>query len=290
MSNAVADRAGMWHGLPKQFDLVSHYDVMSQLDADVHEDHKLSRTEAELAIRLVTRELGHQPRSVWLPCFGTGRHIEHLLALGVERIAGVDLSPACVAKAQARWGSDSRVSLYVADLSVWRTDERFDCGILLGNSFADVLDEELLMRVTRGMLAPIRPGGGWVMDYIGSGYCKRGYEHKTSTWDAVLNGRKVRDRRTPRMDWGRRVLFIEVVVEDAATGQEVWKGEYQKRVLDEFAVRRHFLSAGDCVVAEVGLASELNPEYYAGNEHELGMIASSTWWLGQIVLPQVQIR
>src|SRR3989344_4308206 len=112
-----------------QFNIAGHYDVMAELDADVHDDALLSRTEVALALRLI----GDAPRSVFLACFGTGRHIAALLAAGVKRIVGVDLSPKCVAKARRQWAGDQRVELHVGDLATWRTRERFDVCILLGN-------------------------------------------------------------------------------------------------------------------------------------------------------------
>ena len=64
--------------MTQQFAVADHYDVMRQLDADVHDDHALSTTEADLALNLI----GALPSTVFLPCFGTGRHIHRLLARG----------------------------------------------------------------------------------------------------------------------------------------------------------------------------------------------------------------
>lgn len=261
---------------PTQFNIAAHYDVMAQLDQDVHDDTDLAETEAALALRLIGETV---PRSVFLPCFGTGRHINALLTLGVQRIVGVDLSPECVAKAQRAHGHDSRVKLTVGDLCTWRTPEKFDASILLGNSYGDCTDPVLLRDVTRGMVTPLGAGGTFIMDYIGEGYLDRCAARTTTTWDATLNGRNVRDARTPVFDPDARIMSIHVDVTDAISSTTTWRGRYDKRILADDEVTAAFSQHG-VSVRRLGVATELNPRYYAHHAGELGMIARSAWWIG----------
>lgn len=261
---------------PQQFNISAHYDTMAQLDADVHDDVELSRTEVEVALRLI----GFTPQRLFLPCFGTGRHIQAFLNAGVERIVGVDLSPACVGKAQEQFGDDARVELHVGDLRSWRTNESFDAAVLLGNSFGDIVDRKLLAEVTEGMVAPLRRYGAFLMDYIGEGYLSRCREGVSSEWNASLNGRSVRDRRTARFDPLNRVMTISVEASDAETEDLLWSGAYQKTVFDDRQVVEHFGRACVRIKAE-GRATVLNTAYYGGYTGDLGMIASSTWWIGR---------
>lgn len=264
-------------GAPRQFEISAHYDVMAQLDQDVHDDAPLSESEVALAIRLI----GCVPQRVFLPCFGTGRHIPALLAAGVEEIVGVDLSPACVAKARRQFGQDPRVHLEVGNLLTWRNPgEPFDAVILLGNSFGDCIDPELLAALTLAMVRPLRRGGAFLMDYIGEGYLDRCRGGVTSIWDAMLNDEPVKDCRTPELDVTGRVMTIRVVVRSLGAEPIVrWRGAYQKRILSEPEVGALF-SASGVPLQSLGQATSLNPSYYGIHDGELGMIACSTWWRG----------
>lgn len=264
---------------PEQFQISAHYDVMAQLDQDVHDDVPLSQSEAALALRLI----GSVPRRVFLPCFGTGRHIPALLAAGVQEIVGVDLSPACVAKAKAAYGQDPRVRLEVGDLLTWPnqgSQDQFDAVILLGNSFGDCIDPETLAALTLAMVRPLRPGGSFLMDYIGQGYLDRCAGNVTSVWDAMLDGQPVKDCRTPSLDASGRVMTIKVVARSSGEEKSVrWSGAYQKRILSESEVATLFTDCG-VTLRPVGPATTLNSSYYGSHGGELGMIARSTWWRG----------
>lgn len=268
-------------GAPQQFNhpdvIRAHYDVMAELDRDVHDDDELSASEVATALRLT----GIVPERVFLPCFGTGRHIPALLEAGVKEIVGVDLSPACVAKARRLFGHLPGVRLEVGDLLTWDSGGRkADAVILLGNSYADCIDLSNLRLITSAMLRPLREGGVYVMDYIGLGYLERCRLGTTSTWDAVLDGHQVRDARTPSFDLATGVMTISVQASLAAPPHAVvWTGSYQKRVLDNTQVRDLFAARGVTMVP-AGVATDLNPAYYRGHEGELGMIARSTWWVG----------
>lgn len=256
-----------------QFDIARHYDVMAQLDRDVHDDHRLSASEVDSALHLI----GSVPERVLLPCCGTGRHIPRLLERGVCEIVGVDLSPACLAKARRQFGSDPRVSLIEADLRYWQTAARFDAAILLGNSFGDLVDPGMLLEVSQGMTRPLRSGGIMLMDYIGEAYLAR--IGQPTVWQAELDGQSACDTRTPRYDLATRILTIGVVVRHASTDALLWEGSYQKRILDPSEVVAHFAACGVHMLP-LGAATDLNHEYYRGHEGELGMIARSTWWVG----------
>lgn len=257
-----------------QFYIADHYDVMAELDRDVHDNIGLAEAEVATALRL----MGVVPKRVFLPCFGTGRHIGPLLEAGVERIVGVDLSRRCVKKARRLIGRDPRIELNIGDLTDWTTDESFDATILLGNSFGDIIDRERLLRVTRNMVAPIVPHGLFLMDYIGEGYLDRCQAGTTTHWQTTLNGRPVIDERTPSYDPETGIMTIHVRVTDVQTGKLVWHGSYQKVVLSPDEVNVHFQTAG-LTIWPVGTATTVN-HYYTGQEDELGMIARSTWYLG----------
>ncbi len=260
---------------PAQFDIARHYDIMEQLDRDIHDNRALADAEVDTVLRLI----GRVPKSVFLPCFGTGRHIASLLNRGVQRIVGVDLSPKCVEKARRAHHDDPRVELHVGDLATWNSDERFGASVLLGNSFGDIVDPDLLARVTYGMVRPVSHTGVFVMDYIGEGYLDRCHTQSTTRWEAELNGRPVFDDRTARFDDHSGVMSIDVRVTDQSTGKLAWEGTYQKAILNRGQVQTHFRRAGIFMESE-GLATGVNT-YYQGHTGELGMIARSTWWVGR---------
>lgn len=263
---------------PCQFKIADHYDVMAQLDRDVHDDLALASAEVDTALE----QIGSIPERVFLPCFGTGRHIAPLLERGVKRIVGVDLSPKCVEKARKAHLDDTRVSLYVGDLTSWYASEEFDASILLGNSFGDIIDPELLRRVTRGMVNPLCHNGVFLMDYIGRGYLDRCLDGKPVRWTARLHDIPVIDSRTPRYDPVSRVMSIDVRASHQTTGEIIWVGTYQKTILTDAEVKDHFRRLG-IKMEPIGSATNLNP-YYAYHTGELGMIARSTWWIGTRIL------
>lgn len=262
---------------PAQFAIAGHYDMMVELDRDVHDDEALAAAEVACTMRCI----GSVPRSVYLPCFGTGRHIPALRAVGIERIVGVDLSPKCVAKARRIVGDDPAVELRVGDVTSWDFGgEAFDACVLLGNSFGDVIDSELLARVTAGMVRPLRAGGAFVMDYIGERYLDRCAAGDPIVWDAELDDVAVSDARTPSFDQESGVMTIDVeVIPKAGDPKRIWRGAYQKRILAPSEVAAHF-AAVDVRIRSVGVATALMPDYYGTHTGELGMIARSTWWVG----------
>lgn len=260
-----------------QFDIPAHYNVMAELDRDVHNDPALAATEAELTLRLI----GDVPRSMFMPCCGTGRHITPFRQRDVRRIVGVDLSPRCLAKArELTWLDNERaVHLALGDLAVWRTQEQFDAVACLGNSFGDIVDPEVLTKVTAGMVHPVRPGGAVILDYIGEGFLDQCAAGRTNEWDATLCGRAVKDRRTPRFDRATRIMTIDVVVTAVDDSTELWRGSYQKFVLSDAELVAHFANAG-VHLERMGLAAELNHDYYGRHTGNLGMIGRLTWWRG----------
>lgn len=275
----------------EQFEIAKHYDVMADLDSDVHHDDELSRSEAELAVRIIKEQTGNVPNSVFLPCFGTGRHINPLLKLGVKCIAGVDLSPACIKRAIAslQCTNGNTVALTQADLRVWFTNEKFDAVILLGNSFADIIDPVQLQLVTAGMLRPLKSGGVFVMDYVSARYLERCRTGRESEWRAVLNGVPVRDCRTPIFDAEKRVLQINVRALALENSHPVWMGSYQKLMLSPQELVRHF-GAHHVELRCLGSATSLNPYFHATDpqhpfhmihHRDLGMIQESDWWMGR---------
>jgi hypothetical protein len=132
------------------------------------------------------------------------------------------------------------------------------------------------------MLAPLTTKGRFLMDYIGEGYLDRCREGEPVQWKAQLHGTPVFDDRTPRFDPIMHVMSINVRASDRRTRKKVWSGTYQKIVLNDEAVKRHFQDVG-FDMDPVGPATQVNP-YYAHHTGELGMIARSTWWMGRHIL------
>lgn len=269
--------AARWPVASPQFDLRRHYDIMAALDADVHRDAELSEAEASAALTLI----GDVPRRTFLPGCGTGRHIRHLLASGVSKILGVDLSERCLAKARDDFGEDRRVALYCEDLRVWRTDESCDALVMLGNSFGDLVDLEETRRMVRQMVAQLKGRAVIIMDYIGTGFLRRCEEQSAGRWPINYQGRACTDTRYPWYDPKKRIMTIEVSLTDNSTGQHLWRGHYQKLVLDEGQVRALWR---DCRVRlePVGLATRIPvlADHYAARRGDLGMLNASTWWRG----------
>lgn len=261
--------------MKRAFNIPSHYDAMHDLDRDVHDDTELAASEAQLALSL----LPCVPRSVFLPCVGTGRHIAHLLRAGVRRIVGVDLSRKCLEKAAATHWNDERVELLRADLIKWETPEMFDAAILLGNSYGDITDPRLNAAFSAALVRPLKVGGTFVMDYIGRGYLDRCREQRSSTWNAVLWGQAVKDKRTPRFDADSSIMTIDIEATDPTSGELVWKSYYQKLILTHVDVAEIF-AAQDMSMRHMGAATDLNPHYASTDPNSLGMIARSTWWRG----------
>lgn len=264
-----------------QFDLRAHYDLMEQLDADVHNNVTLSDAEASTAMNLVRRMSAHGavPHRVSLPCFGTGRHIPALLRAGVREIYGVDLSEACVAKARREFGGLPGVHLTCGDIRAVEVPT-VDAVILLGNSYGDIIDLHQLRVLTEAMIKPLRRNGAMVMDYIGRNFLGRCLRHQSSTWMAMLHGRPVRDIRTPSFDPHTSVMTIRVVVEDAETGSVVARTAYQKRIQSPLKVSKMFELCGVATMP-VGQAHALVPYYRDMDRATLGMIGAADWWLGR---------
>lgn len=264
-------------GAPPQFDLRRHYDIMAALDADVHRDAELSAAEARAALTII----GDVPKRMFLPCCGTGRHIRPLLAFGVSKILGVDLSEKCLDKARDDFDQDRRVALYCEDLRAWSADEPCNALIMLGNSFGDLVDLGETRRMVRQMVAQLKGGAAIIMDYIGTGFLRRCEEQSATRWPIRYQGRACTDTRIPWYDPKRRIMTIEVSVTDDLNGQYLWRGHYQKLVLDEGQVRALFRDCG-VRIEPVGVATRIPVirDYYASFRGERGMLGVSTWWRG----------
>lgn len=260
----------------KQFPLAHHYDVMESLDRDVLDDQFLSQTEAQLALHL----LGFVPKALFLPMFGTGRHIPALLEAGVQRIVGVDISPRCVSSARDRFGKDSRLELHLGDLREWKANEYFDAAILLGNSFGDLIDPSLLNEVTSAMGRPLKTGAGLILDYIGEAFLEACSLSETRVWRLQFQNEQAIDRRTPRFDPVERIMTIDVDVRSEQSDRLLWSGYYQKRILSPQTLIEHFQQYGGIRLQACGPARALNQRYYGDSLLERGMLSESTWWHG----------
>lgn len=271
-----------------QFAIPAHYDVTAELDRDIHENAELSTQEVELALRLS----GTIPQSVFLPCFGTGRHIAALLRNGVQRIVGVDLSSTCAEKAKRSFAHDKRVELYRGDLCTWQTNEKFDAVFLLGNSFGDLIQEDALTEFVKGITMPLMETGTFIMDYIGTNYLDR-CTGTSATWDVTFRDQPAHDTRTARYNVNCQVMTIHIEVRGTPVPTWgsipvpmpliqrllLWSGYYQKRILNKKEIHSLFRCSSVSMVP-MGVASTLNP-YFQGRDLNLfGMIPRSMWWVG----------
>jgi len=267
--------------------------MMVELDKDIHENAELSASEVDLAIRL----MGYVPQSVFLPCVGTGRHIPRLLEHGVERIVGVDVSPKNFRHAQHLVKGSDGVDIILADLRAWESSERFDAVLLLGNSFGDLLDLKELRRFSASITRPLRTHGTFVMDYIGTNYLAECENAQTKVWDVAIRGIPALDSRIPRYDRNTGVMIIDVFVTrkdtttlHPASPRVLWRGCYKKKVLNNREVTELFDGLGDSHTRDTrvalrlaGDAASLNPYYASMPMDKFGMLAKSTWWVGEAV-------
>jgi SAM-dependent methyltransferase len=105
---------------------------------------------------------------------GTGR-VAIPLARAGYRVVAVDIDPAMLARAGDAWGSaaaaqrangDGQLELVEADLTLFRSDERFGLVILALNSFMLLADVPARQAALVTMRSHLRPGGIAVVDVV----------------------------------------------------------------------------------------------------------------------------
>ncbi|MFH1739149.1 MAG: class I SAM-dependent methyltransferase [bacterium] len=167
-----------------------------------HRDVPSAESEARAAIDW----LGLQPNdSVLDLCCGTGRHLSWLLAHGVCRAVGLDFSVPMLQQARTELGPD--VDLVRGDMRFLPFSACFDAVLVFFTSFGYFSTDEETERVIRQIAQILRPGGGFVFDYL---------DHKRLTKDLepetvrTAGGADIRETRRI-VDNGKRVhkeIFI----------------------------------------------------------------------------------
>jgi SAM-dependent methyltransferase len=127
---------------------------------------------------------------------GTGRVAVPLARAG-HRVVAVDIDPAMLARAKEAWASSSgspsgegALDLVEADLTIFRTDERFGLVILALNSFMLLDDEAARSAALVTMRTHLRAGGIAVVDVVTPG------DEERSTYDGRLQLEWVREDRS----------------------------------------------------------------------------------------------
>lgn len=110
---------------------------------------------------------GHAPISAALELgCGAGRLLP-AMAERVDRVVGIELSPAMAARARTRLadsGLASRCRVDVGDMSRIAFDGEFDLVYSSANTIRHVLDDAAVARLWNGIARALRPGGAAVFD------------------------------------------------------------------------------------------------------------------------------
>ncbi|MCA9371423.1 hypothetical protein KC726_00850 [Candidatus Woesebacteria bacterium] len=179
------------------------------LKGEIHFDMPLSKAEVDVVGNMWSIFNNNSlPKSVYIPCGGTMRHVPYLLQNGITNAVVADLSGMSLQMGRKRYGYlfKNNVSIYQADIRdthvfMGHCQGGFPLAILMGNSLGDVTDEQGHMEFIGALSDALRPGGMLVFDYVSDGYNPLPGETLDTTWPEVLikdNGTKqhVFDRRT----------------------------------------------------------------------------------------------
>jgi SAM-dependent methyltransferase len=93
---------------------------------------------------------------------GTGRIALPLSGRGV-RVHGIDLSPAMVARLQAKPGSDA-IDVTIGDIATARVDGTFSVAYLVYNTITNLLTQDEQVECFRTAAAHLEPGGCFVIE------------------------------------------------------------------------------------------------------------------------------
>ncbi|RJP64726.1 MAG: methyltransferase domain-containing protein [Candidatus Abyssobacteria bacterium SURF_17] len=150
-------------------------------DADVVDDARITRTEAELISNILTLSPEHRILDL---CCGQGRHTLELARRGLRHVEGLDRSHYLIQKAKERAKSeslsvkfregDARKLPYPAD--------SFDAVLILGNSFGyfETLQDDL--RVLKEVMRVLKPWGKVLIDIADGDYLKEHFQARSWEW------------------------------------------------------------------------------------------------------------
>lgn len=132
-----------------------------------------------------------QPDVVYLPCAGTLRHAETLLAEGVRQVIAVDLSGPSVTAGLGRnvsAGLRSHITAYqgdVRDAGQVLPEDGVRLTFLGGNSLGDITTPAGHQQFLHALTRSLSPGGVLVFDYVSDRYLPAGTGPETSEWPQV---------------------------------------------------------------------------------------------------------
>ncbi len=147
------------------------------------------------------------------PAVGSGRLMEGLLKRGYE-VHGFDLGEAMVEYARSRLDSRSLGgSLWVADMSDFRTKRRYGLAHCLVSSFKYLLTEKAAVSHLRSVAASLRKGGVYVLGFHLSDYEDQRRDSETHTGARGRTKVKVRiDSEPPNRRTRLETLRARLVV------------------------------------------------------------------------------
>jgi SAM-dependent methyltransferase len=160
--------------------------------------------DARRAVALIHSAVEWKPgaRVLDLAC-GPGRHTAELERLG-GTVVGFDLSRAMLRRAQER----TKAALVRGDMRALPfRDASFDLAVNLFTSFGYFLDDDEHRLVVHQVTRTLRPGGGFVLDYLNADHVRR-----TLKMTEQSNGRDVVVRR--RIDSDNRFVIKEIELRD----------------------------------------------------------------------------
>ncbi|GMU84399.1 MAG: hypothetical protein AMXMBFR47_42690 [Planctomycetota bacterium] len=214
---------------------------------------------------------GHRPvrAALELGC-GAGRLLA-AVAERVDRVVGVELSPAMAGRAEARLadaGLASRCRVDVGDMSCVGFDGEFDLVYSSANTIRHVVDDSAIARLWSGIGRALRPGGAAVFDLeLGIEYeaarvgapaiwtLAAGEEEVRAAWEVVTP--PCRTRRCSGIRW---------------TFEHPCPGRPQRRYSQSFTLRA--FDAADLVAFAAGAAVEIDSFYEPRDPYLLAIDAA----------------
>ena len=159
------------------------------------------RTKREILFLIRALRLKKSANILDIPC-GAGRHSITLARLGFSRITGVDQSTVLLAAARHRsYGLTAPPIFLQGDMRTFKTSDRYDAALILGNSFGYFSDRNN-KRVIKNVSRALRPGGQLVLDLSNTvGMLRRlSTEHKdVISGGYILTEETAFDRRLSRL-------------------------------------------------------------------------------------------
>lgn len=197
-----------------------------------HRDEADARRAAAFAVRV----LALRPRARLLDlCCGAGRHLRALREAGFHAV-GLDLSPELLAAAAAK----GRGSVVRGDMRALPfADASFDAVLSFFTSFGYFLPDGENLRVFREVRRTLRPGGGFLLDFLNREYVlTRGLgetREEREGWVIVQRRRWCPERDTVEKD---------VVIHPARRPETRWAYRERVRLYSADQVRAFLRRAG----------------------------------------------